>query len=230
MKPIAVVLISGGLDSCVTASIASQSHRVAALHVQYGQKTQAREHRAFMAIAKKLQVAFQLVTNLNHLSLIGGSSLTDPNMEVRKADLKSTEVPTSYVPFRNAHMLCIATSWAEVLGAQAIFIGAVEEDSSGYPDCRQPFFDAFQQTIRLGTKPGTEIGIHTPLIDLSKEQIVRRGQDLGAPLELTWSCYQSDEPACGCCDSCALRLRGFYRAGVEDPITYANPSDRTRYP
>ena len=216
-----VVLVSGGMDSCVTAAIAEQeSKRLAFLHISYGQRTEERERRAFVEIADHYGVRDRLDVSIEHLAKIGGSSLTDSSVEVTEADLGSTQVPTSYVPFRNANMLSIATSWAEVIGAGAIYIGAVAEDSSGYPDCRPEFYDAFREVIKTGTKPETYIDIRTPIIDLSKAEIVRKGVDLDAPLHLTWSCYRNEELACGTCDSCALRLRGFENAGVQDPIAY----------
>lgn len=224
-KEIAVVLVSGGLDSCVTAAIAhSLGYELAFLHLNYGQRTERRELKAFHDIADFYGVKKRLVINVEHLKLIGGSSLTDENIPVEKANLKRAEIPTTYVPFRNANILAIAVSWAEVLGAGKIFIGAVEEDSSGYPDCRKEFYQAFNEVIRLGTKAGVEgkpIEIMTPVINMKKFEIVKRGVELGAPLHLTWSCYQNEDVACGICDSCALRLRGFQLAGVEDPIPYA---------
>jgi 7-cyano-7-deazaguanine synthase len=219
---IAICLVSGGMDSCVTAAIArGEADELAFLHISYGQRTEARERKAFNDIADHYGVEKRLDISIEHLAKIGGSSLTDNSMEVTEADLSSQEIPTSYVPFRNANMLAIATSWAEVLGATAIYIGAVAEDSSGYPDCRPEFYAAFQQTINTGTKPDTHIEIRTPIIELSKAEIVRKGLELNAPLELSWSCYRSEELACGTCDSCALRLRGFEIAGVSDPIKYA---------
>jgi 7-cyano-7-deazaguanine synthase len=194
---------------------------LAFLHVSYGQRTQAREQRAFTELAEHYGVARRLVAALDYLARIGGSSLTDARMPVPPADLTSRQIPTSYVPFRNAHLLAIATSWAEVLGARAVYIGAVAEDSSGYPDCRPEFYAAFQQAIDTGTRPETRVEIRTPVIHLSKSEIVRRGLALGAPLELTWSCYRAEERACGQCDSCALRLRAFDAAGAVDPIAYA---------
>lgn len=219
---IAVCLVSGGMDSCVTAAIAAEeSDRVAFLHVSYGQRTEERERRAFNEIADHYGVGERMEVSIEHLAKIGGSSLTDRAIEVSAADLESEEIPTSYVPFRNANMLSIAVSWAEVLSASSIFIGAVAEDSSGYPDCRPEFFEAFEKMVAEGTKPDTQIAIKTPIIHLSKADIVKRGIELGAPLHLTWSCYRSSGLACGTCDSCALRLRGFERAGVKDPIPYA---------
>ena len=209
------------MDSCVTAAIAAEkSDELAFLHISYGQRTDARERKAFNDIADHYGVGKRLDVSIEHLAKIGGSSLTDYAMTVTEADLDSKEIPTSYVPFRNANMLAIAVSWAEVLGASSIYIGAVAEDSSGYPDCRPEFFEAFQKTIDVGTKPDTKIEIRTPIIHLSKAEIVKKGIELKAPLELTWSCYRSEDVACGMCDSCALRLRGFERAGIKDPIAY----------
>lgn len=217
----AICLVSGGMDSCVTAAIAkTENDRLAFLHVNYGQRTEARERWAFGEIADFYEVEERLDVSIGYLAAIGGSSLTDDSIEVAEAHLQSKEIPTSYVPFRNANILAIATSWAEVLGARKIYIGAVSEDSSGYPDCRREFFDAFERTIETGTKPGTSISIVTPIINLSKAEIVNLGIKIGAPLELSWSCYRNEDLACGTCDSCALRLRGFERAGVADPIPY----------
>lgn len=219
---LAVCLVSGGMDSCVTASIAREENdELAFLHVSYGQRTETRERKAFADLADYFHVTKRLVVSIEHLKTIGGSSLTDHNLPVTDANLSSREIPTSYVPFRNSHLLSIATSWAEVIGAQRIYIGAVAEDSSGYPDCRPEFYDAFQQAINAGTKPQTQIKIVTPIIHLRKAEIVRRGVGLVAPLQLTWSCYQSEDRACGRCDSCALRLRAFREAGLTDPISYA---------
>lgn len=219
---LAVCLVSGGMDSCVTAAIAHEENQeLAFLHVSYGQRTEARERRAFEELADFYGVRRRLSVSIEHLSRIGGSSLTDENLPVTQANLASTRIPTSYVPFRNAHLLAIATSWAEVIGAERIYIGAVAEDSSGYPDCRPEFYEAFQQVIDRGTRPETSIEIVTPVIFMLKSEIVARGVVLGAPLELTWSCYSGEEVACGRCDSCALRLRAFQAAGLRDPIAYA---------
>jgi 7-cyano-7-deazaguanine synthase len=218
------------MDSCVTAAVANdEAEALAFLHVSYGQRTEARERRAFEEIASHYGVEQRLVVSLEHLAKIGGSSLTDPNIAVRSADLAAQGIPTSYVPFRNAHLLSIATSWAEVIGATAIYIGAVAEDSSGYPDCRPEFYEAFQQVIGRGTKPETKIEIKTPVIAMKKSEIVELGQRLNAPFELTWSCYRESDEACGDCDSCALRLRAFRAAGVPDPITYVLDSKRFAY-
>ncbi len=217
---LAVVLVSGGMDSCVTAAIAHEEYRLAFLHLNYGQRTERRELKAFHDIADFYKVILRLVVDVDYLKQIGGSSLTDESMEVERADLRREGIPSSYVPFRNAHILSIAVSWGEVIGARAIFVGAVEEDSSGYPDCRREFYDAFDRVIRLGTKPQTDIHLKTPIIALKKFQIVEKAIELHAPLNLTWSCYQNDDVACGICDSCALRLRGFQQAGIDDPIPY----------
>ncbi len=216
----AVVLASGGMDSCLTVAKVSREFELALLHLTYGQRTYRRELRAFHDIADHYRVSHRMVVSMEHLTKIGHSSLTDDRIPVSTANLDSNGIPTSYVPFRNANMLAVAVSWAEVLGATAIAVGAVEEDSSGYPDCRKEFYTAFEDVIRVGTKPETRIRILTPVIDLSKKEIVLQGQAIDAPFHLTWSCYQREDMACGVCDSCALRLRGFARAGVEDPIPY----------
>src|SRR5678815_405134 len=212
--------MSGGMDSCVTAAIAARDYDIAALHASYGQRTEARELRSFHALADHFGASERMVVQLDYFSKIGGSSLTDARMKVRDADLTSHAIPNTYVPFRNAHFLAIATSWAEVLGATKIFIGAVFEDSSGYPDCRPEYYSAMNRLIEAGTRPETNITVETPLISLLKRDIVKKGSELGAPFQLTWSCYRDTEVACGVCDSCALRLRAFQEAGIEDPIAY----------
>ncbi len=218
----AIVLISGGMDSLVSTAIAKRDgYELAALHLNYGQRTERKELDCFERITAHYGIKEKLVVDVTHLSRIGGSSLTDTAIEVSKANLHSKEIPTSYVPFRNANILSIAVSWAEVIGAQRIFIGAVEEDSSGYPDCRKEFYAAFNQMIKLGTKPTTDIQIITPVIEMKKSAIVKLGLELNAPFELSWSCYQENDVACGMCDSCALRLRAFQEVGIEDPIPYA---------
>jgi 7-cyano-7-deazaguanine synthase len=222
-KPKAVVLLSGGMDSCVTAAIANQTDRLALLHASYGQRTEHRERRAFEEIADFYGASERLVVRLDVFRQIGGSALTDLEIQVPEygeALAPQAGIPVTYVPFRNAHFLSAAVSWAEVIGAKAIYIGAVAEDSSGYPDCRPQYYQAFQALIREGTRPETHIEILTPVIAMRKSEIIRRGIELQAPLELTWSCYQSDEEACGACDSCRLRLRAFAEAGVRDPIAY----------
>lgn len=223
-KPKAVVLLSGGMDSCVTAAIANQTHRLALLHASYGQRTETRERRSFDAIADFYGVSERLVVRLDSLSKIGGSALTDAQIAVPEsgeAPAIGAEIPITYVPFRNAHFLSAAVSWAEVTGARAVFVGAVAEDSSGYPDCRPEYYRAFEQVIREGTRPETRIVIETPVIYMRKSEIVQRGNELGAPLARTWSCYQSNDEACGICDSCRLRLRAFAEAGIADPIIYS---------
>jgi len=216
-----IVLVSGGMDSCVTAAIAAaEGADLAMLHSSYGQLTESRERRAFESIADHYH-AERMWLDQRYLGRIGGSSLTDAAIPVSEANLTSTEIPSSYVPFRNAHFLSAAVSWAEVIGAGQIFIGAVFADSSGYPDCRPEYYEAFNELVRRGTKPTTQIKIVTPLIGLHKHEIVRKGIELKAPLNLTWSCYRNSEVACGTCDSCALRLRAFAQAGVRDPILYA---------
>jgi 7-cyano-7-deazaguanine synthase len=208
------------MDSCVTAALARTEYETAFLHLNYGQRTETREEKAFLDVAVHYGVKDRLIVSMEHLAKIGGSSLTDPSVPVSKANLAAGGIPTSYVPFRNANMLSVAVSWAEVIGARAVFIGAVEEDSSGYPDCRQEFYDAFNTLIRKGTKPETEIRVLTPVIKMSKKDIVLTGVRLKAPLHCTWSCYQREDVACGVCDSCGLRLRAFQQAGIPDPIPY----------
>jgi len=230
VRGLSVCLVSGGMDSCVTSAIAAQeSQELAFLHASYGQRTEARERSAYEDLANHFGVSKRLVVSLAHLSVIGGSSLTDSSIPITVPDLNNQNIPTSYVPFRNAHLLSVATSWAEVLGGTSIYIGAVAEDSSGYPDCRPEFYEAFQEVIARGTKPETEIQIKTPIIDMKKSEIVLLGQQLGAPLELTWSCYRESEQACGDCDSCALRLRAFRAAGIRDPVSYLLDSKRFAY-
>lgn len=219
-EKLAVVAVSGGMDSCVTAAIANQEYRLALVHINYGQRTEKRELKAFNDIADFYGAEKKIVIDFSHFAKIGGSSLTDSNIEVTKADLDNKEIPTSYVPFRNSNILSACVSYAEVVNASAVFIGAVYEDASGYPDCRPEFYSAFQQIVNIGTKPETNIKIETPIIHLTKSEIVKKGVELGAPLHLTWSCYQSEDEACGVCDSCAFRLRGFQQAGIEDPISY----------
>jgi len=224
----AVVLLSGGMDSCVCTAIALERHgagNVALLHAMYGQRTEKRERQAFEEIADFYRVRERLVVKLDHFRAIGGSALTDKEIRVPENELGAmgpgmSTIPVTYVPFRNAHFLSVGVSWAEAIGAGAIYIGAVAEDSSGYPDCRPEYYRAFQELIRVGTKPETEIEMVTPVISLKKSEIIQRGQELGAPLELTWSCYQGEELACGKCDSCLLRLRAFAEAGIADPIPY----------
>lgn len=222
-RSIAVVLASGGMDSCVLVALAAREHEVAMLHANYGQRTMARERRAFHDVADHYAVPPErrLEVDLGHLAAIGGSSLTDAAMAVPDGDLDREGVPTSYVPFRNASLLAAAAAWAEVLGARAVYFGAMEEDSSGYPDCRETFIEAFQRVIEAGTRPQTRIELVAPLLHRTKAEVVRLGLSLGAPFAVTWSCYRGEAVACGRCDSCLLRLRGFREAGATDPIPYA---------
>lgn len=219
-KSRAIVLLSGGMDSCVCAALAVRDHQAAALHVSYGQRTEQRERQSFLAICDRLDIQDRLVVRNEALRAIGGSALTDNNIDVPVSPAADHEIPVTYVPFRNAHFLSVAVSWAEVLGAEKIYIGAVEPDSSGYPDCRPAYYEAFNRVIRAGTKEGN-IEIVTPLIAMRKAEIVQLGLELNAPLDLTWSCYSQEDRACGQCDSCVLRLRAFAAAGVNDPIGYA---------
>ncbi len=224
----AVVLLSGGMDSCVCTAIAREHHgasNIALLHASYGQRTWERERRAFEDIADFYGEQQRLVVQLEHFRAIGGSALTDKSISVPENELGApgphgSAIPVTYVPFRNAHFLSVAVSWAEAIGAGAIYIGAVAEDSSGYPDCRPEYYQVFQELIRVGTRAETQIEIVTPVIKLRKSEIIRRGIELGVPLHLTWSCYQKEDVACGVCDSCLLRLRAFAEAGATDPIPY----------
>ena len=218
-KSRAVVLLSGGMDSCVCAALAARDYEAAALHISYGQRTQERERRAFLGICERLGIRERLVVRNEALRAIGGSALTDPGIAVPESAAIGQDVPVTYVPFRNAHLLAAAVSWAEVLDATKVYIGAVEQDSSGYPDCRPAYYEAFNRVVKAGTKEG-KIEIVTPLIAMRKSQIVRLGLELGAPLDLTWSCYSQEDRACGVCDSCVLRLRAFREAGAEDVIPY----------
>ena len=222
-QPKAVVLLSGGMDSCVSLAIARQTHELALVHASYGQRTERRERHSFDEIADFYIVRERLIVRLDHFAQIGGSALTDKRIAVPEAigtPAGGNEIPSTYVPFRNAHFLAVAVSWAEVIGASAVFIGAVAEDSSGYPDCRPEYYRVFQQLVREGTRPETRIEIVTPVIGMRKREIIERGIELGAPLDRTWSCYQFDDEACGSCDSCRLRLKAFAEAGVADPIAY----------
>jgi 7-cyano-7-deazaguanine synthase len=216
----AIVLLSGGMDSCVCAALAARDHDAAALHISYGQRTESREQDSYQRICDRLRIEKRLAVRNEALRLIGGSALTDQKIEVPESHNIGSDIPVTYVPFRNAHFLSVAVSWAEVLGASKIYIGAVEQDSSGYPDCRPSYYEAFNRVIANGTKAGG-IEVVTPLIAMRKSEIVRLGLRLGAPFELTWSCYSHEERACGVCDSCVLRLRAFRDAGATDPIPYA---------
>jgi 7-cyano-7-deazaguanine synthase len=220
-KSRAVVLLSGGMDSCVCAALAARDHDAAAMHISYGQRTEARERQSFIEICDRLGIHDRLMVRNEALKLIGGSALTDENIAVPESHLLGHDIPVTYVPFRNAHFLAAAVSWAEVLGADKIYIGAIEQDSSGYPDCRPAYYQAFNAVIAAGTKEGN-IEVVTPLIAMRKSEIVRLGLELDAPFDLTWSCYSRQDRACGVCDSCALRLRAFQEAGASDPLPYAS--------
>jgi len=219
-KSRAVVLLSGGMDSSVCAALAVRDYEAAAVHVSYGQRTQERERQSFLAICQRLKIHDRLMVHNEAFRAIGGSALTDESIAVPDAEDIGRDIPVTYVPFRNAHFLAVAVSWAEVLGAEKVYIGAVEADSSGYPDCRPAYYKAFNEVVKTGTKDG-RIEILTPLIAMRKAEIVRLGLELGAPFDLTWSCYSREDEACGVCDSCVLRLRAFEAAGVRDPIPYA---------
>jgi 7-cyano-7-deazaguanine synthase len=216
----AVVLLSGGMDSCVCAALAARDHNAAALHISYGQRTEERERESFQRVCDRLGIHDRLVVRNEALRKIGGSALTDDRIGVPESHTIGRDIPVTYVPFRNAHFLAVAVSWAEVLGASKIYIGAVEQDSSGYPDCRPAYYRAFNEVIKAGTREGG-IEIVTPLIAMRKAEIVRLGVELGAPFDLTWSCYSREDRACGVCDSCVLRLRAFQEAGTVDPLPYA---------
>ena len=224
-KQRAVVLLSGGMDSCVCAALARRDYAAAAVHISYGQRTEQRERLAFDRICGRLGISDRLVVRNEALRAVGGSALTDSRIAVPEATEIGREVPVTYVPFRNAHFLAVAVSWAEVLGAEKIYIGAVEQDSSGYPDCRPAYYRAYNEVIKAGTKEG-RIEIVTPLIGMRKSEIVRLGLELNAPFDLTWSCYSREDSACGVCDSCVLRLRAFREAGAADPIPYAELAQR----
>jgi 7-cyano-7-deazaguanine synthase len=228
-RPRAVVCLSGGMDSCVCAALAARDYEVYAIHFSYGQRTEARELHSAQEVARIVGVRELLPLKIDLFRRIGGSALTDLAIAVPEASANEAsayesrtgnEIPVTYVPFRNAHFLSAAVSWAEVLGAKTVFIGAVEQDSSGYPDCRPAYYDAFNQLIKMGTKDG-EIRVETPLIAMRKNEIVRLGVELGAPFHVSWSCYSGETEACGVCESCVLRLRAFREAGTVDPIPYA---------
>ena len=207
------------MDSCVCATLAARDHNAAALHISYGQRTEARERQSFERICDRLGIQQRLAVRNEALKMIGGSALTDRNIAVPQSHTIGHDIPVTYVPFRNAHFLAVAVSWAEVLGTSKIYIGAVEQDSSGYPDCRPAYYQAYNQVVRAGTKEG-DIEVVTPLIAMRKSEIVRLGLELGAPFDLTWSCYSREDRACGVCDSCVLRLKAFQDAGAADPLPY----------
>ena len=228
-KPLGIALVSGGMDSLVMAAFCSRESEMCLLHVNYGQRTEARELSCFLAIAEHLSVprSRRLAVDISHLKKIGGSALTDERIAVPEAEPRREGIPATYVPFRNAHLVAIAVSWAETIGATNLYIGAVQADSSGYPDCRPEFYAAMNEAIRLGTRDGSGIVVKAPFISLLKKDLVLMGKSMGVPFERSWSCYRDGEKACGTCDSCALRLRAFAEAGVEDPLPYeARPDYR----
>ena len=225
-KPLAIAALSGGLDSVVAASIAAIDHELALMHINYGNLTEKRELMAFHDIADFYGIERRFVADIDHLRKIGNSSLTDRNIPVEEYDPEKTGIPHTYVPFRNANILSVAVSWGEAIGANSIFVGMMEEDSAGYPDCTEEFINAFNDMVKVGTRPETEIALVAPLIHMSKGEVVAKGIELGAPLDLTWSCYQNEEKACGICESCFLRRKGFEEAGVEDSIEYLNEKEK----
>ncbi|OIP27099.1 7-cyano-7-deazaguanine synthase QueC [bacterium CG2_30_54_10] len=220
LKPLAVIVASGGMDSTVCISIAAQRYEPALFHLNYGQRTEKRELKAFLDLVRHFNVRHTLVVDASHFRQIGGSALTDENIAIPSFGRLEKGVPVTYVPFRNGNILAMAVSWAEVIGAGKVFIGAVEEDSSGYPDCRETFIKAFNHAVRAGTKAARALSIFAPLLHLTKKDIVIKGVNLGSPFHLTWSCYQGESEACGVCDSCVLRLKGFEQAGIQDSIPY----------
>ena len=227
-KSLAVVAVSGGLDSAVATAIAAEKHELALMHISYGNKTQKRELEAFHAIADFYNLDKRFVADIDHLRKIGSSSLTDRNIPVEDYDPNIQGIPPTYVPFRNANILSIAVSWGEAIGAGLIYVGMMEEDSAGYPDCTEDFINAFNNMMKVGTRPETNIELIAPLIHMTKGEVIKNGLELGAPLELTWSCYRNEEKACGKCESCVLRLRGYKELGIEDPIKYVEMEGKVR--
>ncbi len=216
-----IILLSGGMDSLVTTAIAKEeSDEIYFLHANYGQKTELKELECFENLTKFYKPSGTLSVDIDYLRKIGGSSLVDDNLTIKNHNNEEDAVPNTYVPFRNAHLIAIGVSWAEVIGAQRIYIGAVEEDSSGYPDCRESFYKSYNKTIDLGTKDETKIQIMTPIIHMTKAEIVKKGKELNCPFEFSWSCYRSNDKACGTCDSCHLRIKAFKEAKLKDPIPY----------
>ena len=224
---LAIVAVSGGLDSAVATAVAAESHELALMHINYGNLTEKRELEAFHNIADFYKIEKRLVADIDHLRKIGASSLTDKNIPVEDFTGKNIGIPLTYVPFRNANILSIAVSWGEATGAESIYVGMMEEDSAGYPDCTEEFIEAFNRMITIGTRPETTIKLKAPLIHMSKGDVIRKGIELGAPFDLSWSCYKNEEKACGVCESCVLRLNGFKDAGIEDPIVYINKDEES---
>jgi len=227
-RPGAVVLVSGGMDSATTAYEARErGYDLHFLHTSYGQNTETRERECAEALRDEMGVCEFLHVETDHLARIGASSLTDDAVAVADADPDDGEIPSSYVPFRNANLLSMAVSYAEATDCGAVFVGAHSEDYSGYPDCRPEFFEAFERMVDVGTKPDTDIDLVVPFVEDSKTDIAERGLDLGVPYDLTWSCYRDDAPACGTCDACAFRLQAFQRLDIADPIEYEERPDYT---
>ena len=224
---LAIVAVSGGLDSAVATAVAAESHELALMHINYGNLTEKRELEAFHNIADFYKIEKRLVADIDHLRKIGASSLTDKNIPVEDFTGKNIGIPLTYVPFRNANILSIAVSWGEATGAESIYVGMMEEDSAGYPDCTEEFIEAFNRMITIGTRPETTIKLKAPLIHMSKGDVIRKGIELGAPFDLSWSCYKNEDKACGVCESCVLRLNGFKDAGIEDPIVYINKDEES---
>jgi len=223
MSKIAVCIISGGMDSALSAKIAqNEDYEIVALHFSYGQRTEAKEVECFRKVAASVNAVKSYEIDLPFFEQIGASALTDKNIDVPTGGIEEG-VPVTYVPFRNGIFLSIAAAVAEKHGAKALFIGVVEEDSSGYPDCRESYIEQMQKAINMGTKEETNLTIKMPLVALKKSQIVQKSLEMSVPLEDTWSCYKEEQRACGMCDSCRLRLNGFQEAGVVDPIDYVYP-------
>jgi len=216
----AISLLSGGMDSLVTLAIALKDHEVYPLHVNYRHRTEDKELECFKKTVSHYGLKNELIADIDYLKKIGGSSITDTKIDLEKGKPVEGEIPSSYVPFRNTHLLSIAVSYAEVIGAQSIFIGAVEPDGSGYPDCRQEYIEAFNNLVCVGSKAGEKIKVYAPLIKMDKKSIVMKGKELEVPFEFSWSCYEDGSLACGQCHSCFLRLKGFELAGIADPLNY----------
>ena len=216
----AVCIISGGMDSTLASYMMKQKgYEIIGVHFNYGQLTEAKELECFENICKSLHVKNKYILDMGFFTQLGASALTDKSIEVPTSGLEDG-IPVTYVPFRNGIFLSMAAAIAEKEGAEVITIGVVEEDSSGYPDCKEEYIKAMQKAINLGTKPTTNIIIEMPLVHLKKSQIVKEAIKYDVPLELTWSCYKDTQKACGVCDSCRLRLNGFKEAGIDDPIPY----------
>ncbi len=216
----AISLLSGGMDSLVSLAIALKDYEVYPLHVNYRHRTEKKEFESFEKITRHYGLKKKLIADIDYLRKIGGSSLTDLSIKPESGAPVENVIPSSYVPFRNTHLLSIAVSYAEVIDAQVIFIGVVENDSSGYPDCRKDYIEQFNRLIMYGSKKNSKIKVNAPLIEMKKEEIIRKGIELNVPFEHTWSCYTENDLACGECQSCYLRLKAFEEAGISDPVKY----------